>query len=231
MCMCMCMSHVMCICMSFISLCTHLGARRGTRLPKGTSVQQAARSRAAQPSAYSRRLNARADRPATIVASLALPAWAPAPAARLLCAASPLVLAGAQPRSRGGSRSRRGRRRWRARARARPKAILRDPPPVMAATSCGHRRGGTLAPSSHKTSSPKTARAWENENGATHTSLPKKDPAAYVPGIPMGQPKSAVAGRAFIVIYHSFFIKRAGYTFVNERTGRPTSHCLQALYL
>ena len=35
-----------------------------------------------------------------------------------------------------------------------------------------------------------------------HTSLPKKDPAAYVPGIPMGQPKSAVAGRAFIVIYH-----------------------------
>ena len=26
-------------------------------------------------------------------------------------------------------------------------------------------------------------------------------------------------------------IKRAGYTFVNERTGRPTSHCLQALYL
>ena len=28
-----------------------------------------------------------------------------------------------------------------------------------------------------------------------------------------------------------FFIKRAGYTFVNERTGRPTSHCLQALYL
>ena len=134
--MCMCMY----LCMSLRLLCTRLGARRGTLLPEGTSVQQAARFRTAQPSACSRRLSAQTDRPATVAATLALPALAPAAAARLLCAASqPLVLAGAQPRSRGGSRSRRGRRRWRPRARARPTAILRDPPPVMAATSCPRR--------------------------------------------------------------------------------------------
>ena len=144
MCMHMHMHMYMCMhiymCMSLRLLCTRLGARRGTLLPEGTSVQQAARFRTAQPSACSRRLSAQTDRPATVAATLALPALAPAAAARLLCAASqPLVLAGAQPRSRGGSRSRRGRRRWRPRARARPTAILRDPPPVMAATSCPRR--------------------------------------------------------------------------------------------
>ena len=57
-------------------LCTRLGARQGTRLLEGTLAQQAARSRTAQPSACSRRLSAQADGPATVAATLALPALA-----------------------------------------------------------------------------------------------------------------------------------------------------------
>ena len=99
----------------------------------------ASRSRAAQPSARSHRLMTQADRHATVAGRLALPASAPAADARLRMALAS-VRVGAPPRSRGGSRSRRGRRTSRHRARARPKATRREPPRVVAATSCPRRR-------------------------------------------------------------------------------------------